>query len=57
MQKTFAPTLNGQREKEETTELIENLKVLTEKEQQQIKGIMIGMMLSKQNAAQMLQEV
>ena len=57
MQNSFATTSEKLREREETTELIESLKALTEREQQQIKGIMIGMRLSKISATQMLQEV
>ena len=40
-------TLQAEREKRETTEFIEILKTMSESERQQIKGVMIGIQLSK----------
>ncbi len=40
-------TLQAEREKRETTEFIEILKTMSESERQQIKGMMIGIQLSK----------
>ena len=40
-------TLQAEREKRETTEFIEILKTMSESEKQQVKGIMIGIKLSK----------
>lgn len=42
-----ATTLQAEREKRETTEFIEMIKTMSESEKQQIKGIMIGIKLSK----------
>lgn len=57
MQKPFATTLEEQRRMQETREFMENLEELTEREMQQIKGIVIGIRLAKHNATQQLQEV
>lgn len=54
MQTQIEKILQEQREREEireTTEFVEDLKLLTEKEKQQIKGIIIGMRLAKINTA------
>ena len=57
MQKTFAMTLEEERKVKETREFMENLEDLTEREMQQIKGIVIGIRLAKHNASKQLQEV
>ena len=57
MQKTFAMTLEEERKVRETREFMENLEDLTEREMQQIKGIVIGIRLAKHNASKQLQEV
>ena len=57
MQKPFATTLEEQRKMQETREFVETLEDLTEREMQQVKGIVIGIRLARQNAAQKLQEV
>ena len=44
-----ATTLQAEREKREMTEFITILKTMSESEKQQIKGIMIGIQLSKAN--------
>lgn len=43
-------TLQEERERTEATEFITILKTMSESEKQQIKGIMIGIQLSKGNA-------
>jgi hypothetical protein len=48
----LAPTLQEHNEKTETMEFIEMLKTMTEKEKQQVKGILIGIQLSKQSLPQ-----
>lgn len=40
-------TLQAEREKREATEFIEILKTMSESERQQVKGVMIGIQLSK----------
>lgn len=45
--KTQELTLQAERERRETTEFIEILKTMSESEKQQIKGVMIGIQLSK----------
>lgn len=45
--KTQKLTLQAERERRETTEFIEILKTMSESEKQQIKGVMIGIQLSK----------
>ncbi len=50
-----ATTLQAEREKRETTEFITILKTMSESEKQQIKGIMIGIQLSKANPTTGLQ--
>ena len=40
-------TLQVEKEKKETTEFIEILKTMSDREKQQVKGIMIGIKLSK----------
>ena len=44
-------TFQSIKEKQEALEFMELLKSLTEREQQQVKGIMIGLNLSKTNNA------
>ena len=48
--KTQDITLQKEREERETTEFIEILKTMSESERQQIKGVMIGIQLSKGTA-------
>lgn len=57
MQKSFAMTLEEERRVQETREFMENLEDLTEREMQQVKGIVIGIRLAKHNASKQLQEV
>ena len=47
LEQIMETTLQAEREKRETTEFIEILKTMTVEEQQQIKGIMIGIRLAK----------
>ena len=57
MQKSFAMTLEEERRVQETREFMENLEDLTEREMQQVKGIVIGIRLAKHNASKQRQEV
>lgn len=47
LEKIFEETLQAEREKKEATEIVEIIKSLTEKQQQQVKGIIIGMKLAE----------
>ena len=47
LDKIFGDTLQVERKKREVEEIAEVIKSLTEKQQQQVKGIIIGMKLSE----------
>lgn len=47
LERTQDTTLQAEREKREATEFIEILKTMSESERQQVKGVMIGIQLSK----------